>query len=83
MPLTHEPLRTTFTTVDEEKRRQRDAGSHENWGLYAQFLLLVFALTAIVWYGWRLMKPHTADELYADHFRDDRRRGQQRNPPSG
>lgn len=62
--LGHEPLRSTFTTIDEEKRRQREVASGPNWYLYAQFLLLVFTLTAIVWGGWRLMRPYSADELY-------------------
>lgn len=64
VPLTHEPLRSTFTTIDEEKRRQQNQSSNLNWGLYAQFLLLVLLITVIVWGGWQVMKPHSADDLY-------------------
>ena len=62
--LGHEPIRSTFTTVDEEKRRQREQVSEHNWGLYAQFVLLVFTITLIVWLGWKIMRPYSADELY-------------------
>ncbi len=65
VPLTHEPLRSTFTTIAEEKRRQQNEGANVNWGLYAQFLLLVLLLTTMVWGGWQLMKPHSADDLFA------------------
>ena len=62
--LGHEPLRSSFTTVDEEKRRQQQKSSEINWNLYAQLLLLVCMISLIVWGGWKLMRPYTADELY-------------------
>jgi hypothetical protein len=59
------PLRSTFTTIDEDKRRQQEAASESHWLLWAQLAALAAVLAALVWGGWRLARPYTADELYA------------------
>ncbi len=61
-----EPLRTTFTTVDEEKRRQQQHTGGNMWVISAQLALLVTVLVVLVWGGWRLMRPASADELFQE-----------------
>lgn len=58
------PRENRFTTVDEESRRaQRDKSDRLALGL--QLAALATALGGIAWFGWWLMRPATADELYA------------------
>jgi serine/threonine-protein kinase len=64
-PLRMEPLRSTFTTIDEDKRRQLELAGDSRWLLWAQLAALASVLSALVWGGWRLMRPASADELYA------------------
>lgn len=66
IPLTHEPLHSSYTSIDEEKRRQQEQAGSVPWSLYGQFLLLVLTITMIVWGGWQLMRPSSADELYQE-----------------
>ncbi len=64
-PLRMEPLRSTYTTIDEDKRRQLELASDSHWLLWVQLAALAGVLTALVWGGWRLMRPASADELFA------------------
>jgi hypothetical protein len=64
-PLRMEPVRSTFTTIDEETRRQLELAGDSRWVLWAQLAVLVSVLAALVWGGWRLTRPYTADELFA------------------
>jgi len=62
-----EPVKslTHFTTVDEETRRQRELNRGNPLVLAAQLAGLLAALSFLAWGGWQLMKPPTADALYA------------------
>ncbi|QDS98761.1 serine/threonine protein kinase [Adhaeretor mobilis] len=54
-----------FTTVDEEQRlRKREQGS-DRLAVGAQVVGLLAALAAVVGTGWWMLKPPTADELFA------------------
>jgi eukaryotic-like serine/threonine-protein kinase len=64
-PLGMEPLRSTFTTIDEDKRRQQELAGDSRWLLWAQLAVLAGVLAALIWGGWRLMRPASADELFA------------------
>lgn len=64
-PPSMEPLRSTFTTIDEDKRRQQELAGDSPWLLWAQLAALAGVLTALIWGGWRLMRPASADELFA------------------
>jgi len=55
---------THFTTVDEEARRQRELGQSNRWVMAAQLGGLLATLSLLVWGGWQLMIPPTADELF-------------------
>ena len=57
------PLRSTFTTVDEE-RRQSESAAGNFWIVIAQLTLLITLLVIMLWGGWRLMRPASADQLY-------------------
>jgi len=56
---------THYTTVDEDARRQRELGQGNRWVMAAQLGGLLATLGLLIWGGWQLMKPPTADELYA------------------
>ncbi len=56
---------TRFTTVDEEARRQREQNQGSRMVLATQLIGLLLTLGFLVWGGWQLMRPPTADELYA------------------
>jgi hypothetical protein len=54
-----------FTTVDEEARRvQRERA--ERWIIAMQLAGLAAALVVMAWVGWKLTRPATADQLYAE-----------------
>ena len=53
-----------FTTVDEDARRQREQNRSNPLVLVTQLVGLLATLGALVWGGWQLMKPPTADELF-------------------
>ena len=55
---------THFTTVDEFARREREQSQGNLLALAGQLAVPLVALGAIVWGGWVLMKPPTADELF-------------------
>ncbi|RIK83118.1 MAG: hypothetical protein DCC67_06260 [Planctomycetota bacterium] len=58
--------RTRFTTVDEDaRRRQAEQRSHA-WALAAQLALLAASVAGLGWLGWRLTRPASADDLYAE-----------------
>ncbi len=61
-----EPLHSSFTTVDEEKRRQLESAGGNIWVVSAQLASLITLLVVLVWGGWRLMRPATADELFQE-----------------
>ncbi len=55
-----------FTTVDADKaRRQRQQTRHERIVLATQLAGLITALSLLVWSGWWLTRPASADDLYA------------------
>lgn len=56
---------THFTTVDEDARRQIEQSRGNRLPLIGQLVGLLAALGLLVWGGWQLMKPPTADQLYA------------------
>ncbi|NOY42108.1 MAG: serine/threonine protein kinase [Planctomycetes bacterium] len=65
---TPEEQRTTgsrFITVDEDARRERERARGSRLVLAGQLGGLLFALAVLVWIGWRLMQPATADELFS------------------
>ncbi len=53
-----------FTTVDEDARRQHEQSQDSRWALATQLFGLLAMLGLLVWGGWKLMKPPSADELY-------------------
>ena len=55
---------THFTTVDEEARRQHEQNRGNPLAIIAQLGGLLATLGLLVWGGWQLMKPPTADELH-------------------
>lgn len=61
-----EPLHSSFTTVDEEKRRQQEHPDANIWVVSAQWASLVTLLVVLVWGGWRLMRPASAYELFEE-----------------
>jgi len=54
-----------FTTVDQEKEYRQSMPWRGLLPLIAQLLGLVAALGLVIWGGWWLMRPATADDLYA------------------
>ena len=54
-----------FTTVDEDARRQRELDRSNPLALATQLGGLLATLGFLVWGGWQLMKPPTADELFS------------------
>lgn len=60
------PLHSSFTTVDEEKRRQQELASGNIWIISLQLASLITLLIMLVWGGWRLMRPASADELFQE-----------------
>jgi serine/threonine-protein kinase len=54
---------THFTTVDEETRRQQQQNQGNRLALVAQLSGLMAMLGLLLWGGWQLMKPPTADAL--------------------
>ncbi len=58
-----EPKRR-FTTLDEEVRRQREQARGSRVWLVAQLVGMAAALGILVWGGWQLMQPPTAEQLY-------------------
>lgn len=54
-----------FTTVDEEARRKIGEQRGESWALVAQVAGLLLSLMAVIGTGWWLLKPKSADQLYA------------------
>jgi len=57
-------LSTHFTTVDEDARRQRQQQQGNRSAMLAQLAGLLAALGLLIWGGWQLMKPATADQLF-------------------
>ena len=54
-----------FTTVDDSRREPwHEPASGDRLVRGVQLALLLVALGAMVWGGWRLMRPSTADELF-------------------
>ncbi len=53
-----------FITVDEDARRERERARGNRWVLATQLGGLLATLAVLVWGGWQLMQPATADELY-------------------
>ncbi len=62
-----EPAKKTshFTTVDEDARRQSEQSRGNPYVLGAQLGGLLITLGFLMWGGWQLMRPPTADELYS------------------
>ena len=60
------PRETHFTTVGEEARRQREATRENRLAKGTQLGALVLALGCVVGGGWYLMRPATADKLFAE-----------------
>jgi len=56
---------THFTTIDQEARCQREQRQGSRWAVAAQLGSLLATLGLLVWGGWQLMKPPSADELFA------------------
>ncbi len=56
---------THFTTVDEDARRQLEQNRGNRLVLFGQLGVLLAALGGVLWGGWRLMQPPTADQLFA------------------
>lgn len=59
------PGRTRFTTVDEDARRRSEEDGAQRWVIAVQLLLLAASVAGLAWLGWRLTRPPTADQLYA------------------
>jgi serine/threonine-protein kinase len=53
-----------FTTVDQEESRWQTQPSGNLLQLTAQLLAILAALGLLIWGGWWLMRPATADDLY-------------------
>ena len=66
---------THFTTVDEEARRQRELAKGSRVALAAQLGGLLAALGLLGWGAWVLMKPLTADALFASITRSVEEKG--------
>ncbi|NOY30603.1 MAG: serine/threonine protein kinase, partial [Planctomycetes bacterium] len=58
-----EPKRR-FTTLDEEVCRQREQARGSRVGVAAQRVAMAAALGILIWGGWQLMQPPTAEKLY-------------------
>lgn len=58
------PVRTRFTTVDEETQRQEEQAQAERRILALQLAGLLAALAVLAWIGWKLTRPPSADALY-------------------
>jgi serine/threonine-protein kinase len=73
LPLPPAPT-TRFTTVDEEAERQRRQQQAHHWSVAFQLAGLAAALAAVMWVGWRLARPPTADAVFAvidEHVSDE------------
>ena len=65
-PPAREPAPTSrFTSVEEELARERRQQADSWWTVAARLLLLVGALGLLAAGAWYLMRPRSADELYA------------------
>ncbi len=58
--------KTHFTTVDEEARRQHELSRGNRMVIVVQLASLMAALGLLGWGGWHLMRPPTADQLFAN-----------------
>jgi serine/threonine protein kinase len=65
-PPTPRPTATRFTTVDEEARKQREEEEEGQLALIARWVALVVLVGGLLWGGWWLLRPSTADELYGE-----------------
>jgi len=54
-----------FTTVADDVKRRSAVGSRERWSFVLQLIGLGAMLGALVYFGWTLTRPSTADELFA------------------
>jgi hypothetical protein len=59
------PGNRRFTTIDQEQARRPAQPAGNLLPLVAQLLGILAALGLLVWGGWWLMRPATADDLYA------------------
>ena len=64
-----------FITVADEARRLREQAHGNHWLLAMQLGGLLGTLGALVWGGWYLMKPATADRLYETIHSETQRQG--------
>ena len=63
-PTSKPTSKQTFTTVDEAARREREQARVSPASIAVQLVGLAAVLGFLVWGGWQLMQPATADELY-------------------
>ncbi|MEM8946165.1 MAG: serine/threonine-protein kinase [Planctomycetota bacterium] len=65
LPASEPPAKEShFTTVDEDARRQREQREGNRLAALAQLSILTVTLGAMLWGGWTLMRPPSADELF-------------------
>ena len=60
------PRESRFTTVDEAARLQTEHERSGSWLLGLQLAGLAAAIVAMVWGGWRLTRPASADSVYQE-----------------
>ncbi|TWU21262.1 serine/threonine protein kinase [Bythopirellula polymerisocia] len=59
------PTQTRFTTLDDEiRQRQHLEEDDSHLSLVARWAALILLLGTIVWLGWSLTRPPTADDLF-------------------
>lgn len=65
-PTPTRPTSTRFTTVDDEVQRRKHQDDEENLVAFvARWLALLLLVGGMAWGGWLLLRPRSADELYA------------------
>jgi len=64
-----------FTTLDEEVRREREKARGSSFWLVTQLVGMSAAVGVLVWGGWQLMQPPSAEQLYEKIIAEIDRRG--------
>ena len=64
-PAVSQPSGSRFITVSEDARLERERNRSNNLIVALQLFGLLATLSLLVWIGWQLMQPASADELHA------------------
>jgi serine/threonine-protein kinase len=70
------PRASRFTTVDDDVRRATSEDQSPRWALALQLAALAAVLGGLAWFGWKLTRPASADDVYATVLEHVERNGE-------